>query len=79
MSWLILVGMVVLLSGIGASIHRYILRDEHVYSYGFLFTFLSSLLFIPLMFTEEVVLPTTAAGWLLVLAVVVTAVRMLLE
>ncbi|MCK4327776.1 MAG: DMT family transporter [Candidatus Diapherotrites archaeon] len=68
MSWLVLVLLSVLLSGIGAAINRYVLRDEHVYSYSFLFTFLSSLFFVPLMLTEEIILPQTTGGWLIVLA-----------
>ncbi|MFC2174904.1 DMT family transporter [archaeon] len=68
MNWLILVLLSLLLSGIGAAINRYILRDEHVYSYSFLFTLLSSFFFIPLMLTEEIVLPQTTEAWLIVLA-----------
>ncbi len=71
MAWEILVLVSIFLAGIGASIHRYILRNEHVVSYGFLFTFLSGLYFIPTLFTEPIVLPQTAGGWFLVLAAAV--------
>ena len=68
MNWLILTIVSILLAGIGASIHRYILRDEHVISYGFLFTFLSGLCFIPVLFTEPIVLPQTNGAWFLIIA-----------
>lgn len=68
MNWLVLTFISIILAGIGASIHRYILRDEHVISYGFLFTFLSGLFFVPFLFTETVVLPTTIGAWGLLFA-----------
>ncbi len=68
MNWLILVFISVLLSSLGAVINRYILRDEHIISYSFLFTLLSSFFFIPLMLTEEIILPQTTEAWLIILA-----------
>lgn len=68
MEWLVLVLTSVLLSGAGSAINRYILRDEHVISYGFVFTFISSVFFLPLMLTEEVVLPQTTEAWFTVFA-----------
>lgn len=68
MNWLILVACSFLLTGVAAAIHRYILREEHVYSYGFLFNLLSAAFFIPLLLTEPVVLPADTGGWFLLIA-----------
>ena len=68
MNWLILTFVSLCLGGIGSSIHRYILRDEHVLSYSFLFTFLSSLFFIPILMAEPIVVPETTSAWILILA-----------
>lgn len=71
MEWLVLVTISFLLTGIGSALSRYILREEHVYSYGFLYNILSAAVFVPLLLSEPITLPSEAGGWFLILSAAV--------
>lgn len=63
MLWLYAVIFATLMGGIGQVLHRRITKDEDVRSYSFLFTLIAGLSFIPVMFLEDMTLPS-GNGWL---------------
>jgi drug/metabolite transporter (DMT)-like permease len=62
MEWMAPLLLATFLSGLGNALHRRIAEKEDVQSYSFLFTLIAGALFVPLMFTEPLVLPQ-GIGW----------------